>query len=119
MVVVLPLSVVRFVSGFSDDSKVPHVWTFIVQFLYSLSGALNVFLFFTIRSGLLFSKSSKNQGHMWHPAGDDEESRPSHSTIDHDTSGRLEVAPTRAVETGENEIPMSAFPGTDNPSVNW
>lgn len=57
-VLVLPLSIVRFKTSFSagaaDKHNIPDAATFAVQFIYSLSGAVNVALFLTTRSGLLF-----------------------------------------------------------------
>jgi len=53
-IVVLPLSAVRWASGFgSDTHKIPSAATFVVIFLYSLSGVFNAILFLLTRSDLL------------------------------------------------------------------
>jgi len=49
----LPLSVVRFKSGFGSTRGNYHTITFVVEFIYSLSGAFNVLLFLFTRSNLL------------------------------------------------------------------
>jgi len=52
-VTTLPLSVVRWKSGFGSISHHYHTATFVVEFFYSLSGAFNVLLFLFTRSDLL------------------------------------------------------------------
>ena len=53
-VIVLPLSVVRWITGFGTNAhQIPSVATFIVIFIYGLSGVLNAILFLLTRSELL------------------------------------------------------------------
>jgi hypothetical protein len=60
-VITLPLSVVRFRSGFGSKRRHLATETFAVEFLYSLSGALNVLLVVFTRSDILRSQG-KRQG---------------------------------------------------------
>ncbi|KZP15512.1 hypothetical protein FIBSPDRAFT_795315 [Athelia psychrophila] len=131
-IVVLPLSIVRFKSGFGKGAgqgahKVPHAATFAVQFLYSLSGALNVMLFLTTRSGLLLPKSTPvistallqpgvesdiEQGQRQSPGS--VASKGSAHSIRHSPSTDM-----RSVERGERPIALTALPGVDDESEDW
>ena len=51
-VVIIPLSVVRWISGFGGNRHVPSAATFFAIFLYNLSGAFNALLFLLTRSEL-------------------------------------------------------------------
>jgi hypothetical protein len=73
-VITLPLSIVRFRSGFGSIKRNYPTWTFVVEFVYSLSGALNVLLFLFTRSDLLLPRN------------------------------RLGVAPSLAMSERENEL---------------
>ncbi|KAF7969361.1 hypothetical protein HWV62_27482 [Athelia sp. TMB] len=114
--VVLPLSVVRFRSGFgAEKHHIPHAWTFAVQFLYSLSGALNVLLFLTTRSGLLLPKTTPGKSkQLWQPADEDEEKGPGME------SESLRHSPLeRPVSRGERPIALAALPGVEDSSDDW
>lgn len=53
-VIVLPLSVVRWITGFGSGARhMPSAATFIVIFIYNLSGVLNAILFLLTRTDLL------------------------------------------------------------------
>ena len=52
-VTTLPLSVVRWKSGFGSSRRSYPTATFVVEFIYSLSGAFNVLLFLFTRADLL------------------------------------------------------------------
>jgi len=56
-VIALPLSVVRWRSGFGGSKHHLPTATFAVEFLYSLSGVLNVLLFLFTRSDLLLPRN--------------------------------------------------------------
>jgi hypothetical protein len=58
-VITLPLSVVRFKSGFGSKTRHLATETFAVEFLYSLSGALNVLLIIFTRSDILRSQGRR------------------------------------------------------------
>jgi hypothetical protein len=58
-VVALPLSVVRWSTGFGSAEPTA---TFAVEFIYSLSGALNVLLFLFTRSPLLLPRNKAKTG---------------------------------------------------------
>jgi membrane protease YdiL (CAAX protease family) len=60
-VITLPLTAVRFKSGFGSKRRHLATETFAVEFLYSLSGALNVLLVVFTRSDILRSQG-KRQG---------------------------------------------------------
>jgi len=62
-VIVLPLSVVRWITGFgSSTHRLPSEATFIVIFIYSLSGAFNTILYLLTRSELLlFGNTASTQ----------------------------------------------------------
>lgn len=55
--ITLPLSAVRVRSGFGSTTRHLPTATFIVEFIYSLSGALNVILFLSTRSELLLPRN--------------------------------------------------------------
>lgn len=62
-VIVLPLSVVRWITGFgADPHQMPSAATFIVISIYGLSGALNAMLFLLTRSDLLLLGNVSNKG---------------------------------------------------------
>jgi hypothetical protein len=56
-VITLPLSVVRWRSGFGSNIRHFPTATFAVEFIYSLSGALNVLLFLYTRSDLFLPRN--------------------------------------------------------------
>ena len=56
-VITLPLSAVRWSSGFGRKRHRLPTATFAVEFIYSLSGALNVLLFLFTRSNLLLPRN--------------------------------------------------------------
>lgn len=56
-IVVIPLSAVRFKTNFGEDNNLPSVATFVVIFIYSLSGFFNALLFMLTRADLLFTNS--------------------------------------------------------------
>jgi len=56
-VTTLPLSVVRWRSGFGSTSRRMPTATFVVEFIYSLSGAVNVLLFLLTRPELLLPRN--------------------------------------------------------------
>jgi hypothetical protein len=56
-VLTIPLSAVRLASGFGNGVKHLPTETFVVEFIYSLSGAVNVLLFFFARSDLLHPRN--------------------------------------------------------------
>jgi hypothetical protein len=57
-VVALPLSVVRWTTGFGSTPRHMPAATFTVEFIYSLSGALNVVLILLTRSPLLLPRGT-------------------------------------------------------------
>src|ERR1700733_9555763 len=56
-VITLPLGAVRWSSGFGRKRHRLPTATFVVEFIYSLSGALNVLLFLFTRSDLLLPRN--------------------------------------------------------------
>ncbi|KIM74393.1 hypothetical protein PILCRDRAFT_828227 [Piloderma croceum F 1598] len=56
-VITLPLSAVRLRTGFGSTTRHLPTATFVVEFIYSLSGALNVILFLSTRSELLLPRN--------------------------------------------------------------
>src|SRR5882762_2850089 len=60
-VTTLPISVVRWKSGFGSIRRQFPTETFIFEFIYSLSGALNVLLFLFTRSDLLLPRNRLGQ----------------------------------------------------------
>jgi len=111
-IVVLPPSVVRFRTGFGQETHhIPHAWTFAVQFVYCLSGALNVLLFLTTRSGLLLPKSTPGKSaEIWHPAEEDEEKA---------NSLRADATDARSVERGERPMTLAALPVVGESIDDW
>ncbi|KZP07818.1 hypothetical protein FIBSPDRAFT_939300 [Athelia psychrophila] len=127
-ILVLPLSVVRFRSGFGrGEHNVPNALTFTVQILYSLSGAVNVTLFLTTRSSLLLPKSTHwTSIALWQPSADSNaengqgqsrESRTSdggYLSLRHSNSTDM-----RPVERGDRPIGLTALPVFKDGSEDW
>jgi len=84
-VTTLPLSVVRWKSGFGSIRRRYPTATFVVEFFYSLSGAFNVLLFLFTRSDLLLPHN------------------------------RLGVAPPPAGQAGLELTPVGTSPGENFP----
>lgn len=119
-IVVLPPTVVRFHYGFGSQRHIPNAWAFIIQFVFCLSGALNVLLFLTTRSGLLLPKAALGKtAPLWQPADDDEEKGQSHLNIDAESLRHSDVANARPVERGERPMALAALPGVEDISDEW
>ena len=56
-IVVIPLTAVRFKTDFGLKNNLPPIATFVVIFIYSLSGFFNALLFLLTRKDLLFMES--------------------------------------------------------------
>ena len=62
-VLVIPISIVRWVSGFGTGEKtLPSAATLSVACIYSLSGLANVFIFLFTRSDLFMEGGSQREG---------------------------------------------------------
>ncbi|KAF7972384.1 hypothetical protein HWV62_18100 [Athelia sp. TMB] len=119
-IVVLPPTVVRFHYGFGSQRHIPNAWAFIIQFVFCLSGALNVLLFLTTRSGLLLPKAALGKtAPLWQPADEDEEKGQSHLNIDAESLRHSDVANARPVERGERPMALAALPGVEDISDEW
>lgn len=121
-IIVLPLSVVRFRSGFGADAQhpIPYATTFAVQFLYSLSGALNVMLFLTTRSSLLLPKSKPGISEaLRHSENEEGQSR---SSLVREGAPSLQYSHStdmRLVERGDRPIALTALPGVNDEYKDW
>lgn len=124
----LPLSIVRFRSGFGKGThKIPNALTFVVQFLYSLSGAVNVMLFLTTRSGLLLPNSTPLSSEaLWQSSAESDpengqgESRG--SLIGEGVPLSLRASHStdmRPVERGGRPIGITPLPGLRDETENW
>lgn len=116
----------RFRSGFGKGAhKVPNSLTFAVQFLYSLSGAVNVMLFLTTRSGLLLPKpTSLKSEALWQPnAGSDAENGQSRGAMTSE-DGSISLRPShstdmRPVERGDRPTGLTPLPGLKDETEDW
>ena len=62
-VLVTPISIVRWVSGFGSGEKiVPSAASFAAECIYGLSGLANVFIFLFIRSDLFMEDGADTRG---------------------------------------------------------
>jgi len=106
----LPLSVVRWSTGFGSTGHQMPTATFAVEFVYSLSGALNVLLFLFTRQSLLLPRNRSNKSGL--ALGVTlTESKP--EVMDFMVS-RLK---TRQRSRGHEPIPLGLLPGADD--VGW
>jgi len=61
-ILVIPISVVRWVSGFGSGAKVPPAASIATECIYSLSGLANVFIFLFTRSDLFMEVGADSRG---------------------------------------------------------
>lgn len=107
-VTTLPISVVRWRSGFGSTSRRMPTATFVVEFIYSLSGAVNVLLFLLTRPELLLPRniSSKRNKSGAAPGLAGSKTDGMNFTI-----SRLEA---RQRSRGPEPIPLGLLPGADD-----
>ncbi|KZP09496.1 hypothetical protein FIBSPDRAFT_1051795 [Athelia psychrophila] len=126
-VLVLPLSIVRFKYFGKAAATVPPAATFVVQCLYSLSGALNVTLFLTTRSGLLLPKPTPAISTALLHSGAESDAENGLGQLRGSVAiegGSLSLRHPhstymRSVERGERPIALTALPGATDEPEDW
>ena len=107
--ITLPLTGVRLKTGFGRFQRHLTAATFAVEFIYSLSGALNVLLFLFTRSDLLLPRNVSSDKVLATALGDE--------TIESKTEVRDFAASrpqARQRSRGYEPVPLGLLPGTDD-----
>jgi hypothetical protein len=109
-VVALPLSVVRWTTGFGSTTRHMPAATFAVEFIYSLSGALNVGLILLTRSPLLLPRGASRDRHRLGvaPSVSLPKSKRGLSEVSRPDSSILEMG------TRDKPVPLESLPGEGN-----
>jgi len=105
-VTTLPLSAVRLATGFGSTTRHLPTETFVVEFFYSLTGALNVILFLSTRSALLLPRNVSSKANRSGVAPDIRLTD-SHTDITDLTVSSLEV---RQRSRGLAPVPLGLLP---------
>ena len=107
--ITVPLAGVRLRTGFGRTQRHLSAATFAVEFLYSLSGALNVLLFLFTRSDLLLPRNVSSDKVLATALGDE--------TIESKTEfGDFAASRPQARQRsrGYEPVPLGLLPGTDD-----